>query len=115
MLPGERSAIVSKSPHVGRYEQQVDRESAYEILQARLKRAELEAISEQERLEWEEEREKIEKERDKLDREQRKRSTSRGRSSKDPLDDLFGDAANTFGRELGRTIVRGIFGSLKRR
>ena len=115
LLPGERSEIVRKSPHVGRYEDQVNRESAYEILQARLKRAELEAAAKQDRLEWEEEREEIEKERAKLDKEQSKRPSSRRRSSKDPIEELLGDTANTFGRQLGRTIVRGIIGSLKRR
>ncbi|CAN5752311.1 hypothetical protein BH20CHL4_BH20CHL4_15150 [soil metagenome] len=71
--------------------------------------------TELELLESEEEQEEIEKEREKLDKEHRKRSTGASRSSKDPLDELLGDTASTIGRELGRTIVRGLFGSLKRR
>lgn len=112
LLPGERAAVVSKSPVHGRYEEKLDRESAHEILQERMHKAEVEAQAERERLKYEQEREEIEKEREKEDR---KRSSSRGRSRKDPLDELLGDTATTFGRELGRTLVRGIFGSLKRR
>jgi DNA helicase HerA-like ATPase len=109
LLPGERADIISGSPAFSRYEQQVDRESAYELLQERMKRAELKTAAEQERLDWEKERAEIEKE-----REQRKRSSSRGRSSKDPFEDFLGDTANSLGRELGRKLARGILGSLGR-
>lgn len=108
----ERAAVMAASPVAGKYDQRVDRESAYELLQARMQRAEQEAAAEQQRQEFEKEREALEKERERLEREEAKRKRSRSR--KDPMDEFLDDAASTFGREIGRALSRGLLGSLRR-
>jgi hypothetical protein len=41
-------------------------------------------------------------------------SSSRKREPKNPFDEVIGQASSTVGRELGKSIVRGILGSLTR-
>ena len=102
--PEEREAVIRTSPMAGKYDDDFDRESAYEKLTAR---AETKRIEEQRRSEE--------------DR-PRGRSAPRGRGIADVL---MGDgrrqglfeaaaksAARTVGRSIGRQILRGIFGSL---
>jgi len=113
LTPEERAAVIAASPVAGKYDEQIDRESAAEILQTRLEQAELDAEAERQRAEFEKERAEIEREREKLERESAKR-TSKSRSSKNPLDEFLGDTASTLGRELGRALSRGILGSLRR-
>jgi DNA helicase HerA-like ATPase len=112
--PEERSAVMAASPVAGKYDVRIERESAYEILQGRIAQAEVEAEAERQRQEFEKERAQLEKEREKMEREAAKRSTSKSSKKKDPLDEFLGDAASTFGREIGRALSRGILGSLKR-
>ncbi len=109
----ERAAVIAASPVAGKYDESIDRESAFEILQARLKQSELDAEAERQRQEFEKERAELEMEREKLEREAAKQS-SKSRSSKDPFDEFLGDTASTFGRELGKALSRGLLGSLKR-
>ncbi|CAN5590770.1 DUF853 family protein [soil metagenome] len=97
----ERTAIMANSPVHGKYDQAIDRESAYEILSERMQRAEVEAEFERERIEREKE-------------ERKSQPRSRG-SAKSPMDELLGDTASSLGRELGRSIARGLFGSLTKR
>jgi uncharacterized protein len=119
----ERAAIQQTSPFAGKYDQFVDRESAYEILRDRMRLAELEAEvaaeQEKERLEREREREQIERQRRELEREESRRSrsstASRRRQPKDSWEDFLDDAASSLGRELGRSIGRNLLGSLRRR
>ena len=113
LTPEERAAVIAASPLAGKYDEEVDRESASEMLQSRLQQAETDAEAERQRQEFEKERAALEMEREKLDREAAKRS-SNSRSTKGPFDEFVGDAASTFGREFGRALSRGILGSLKR-
>ncbi len=110
----ERKAIIDTSPIAGKYEEKVDRISAYETLKARAEAAAKEA----------EAAERAEEQAEMAEREYRAgrrysgsrvgRSTSRRRSRKS---ESFGEAvAGVVIKELkgttGRRIVRGIFGTL---
>ena len=107
----ERKAIIDTSPIAGKYEAEVDRESAYEVLTGRAKKAaeEAEAAERAEEKAAEEEREfkKARRYKEKTVG----RSTSR-RSSRN--DSLSGKLTNMVVRELtgttGKRIVRGILG-----
>ena len=99
----ERAQQLERSPYSGRYDETVDRESAYEMLQKRAieeaKEAELEAA----RLAEEKEREEAEKE---------KRRASRRES---PVQALIKSAARSIGSQVGRQIIRGVLGSILKR
>jgi len=118
---GTRAALIAGSPVAGKYDQVVDRESAFEILQARAAQAAAEA----------EEAERAEEEAEMAEREYRSarrysgarvsRSSSRSISSRSrsSRSDSVGTAfAKSFARQLGtqsgRAVVRGILGGLFR-
>lgn len=110
----ERRAIIAQSDLGLKYEKAIDRDSAFERLQARAKAAAEEAA----RAEAEEERLKEEERRA---REMRRyedrttgRSSSRSRSSRtDSLATAFGKSlVRQLGTKTGQALVRGILGSL---
>jgi DNA helicase HerA-like ATPase len=87
----EREEIISRSPYKDRYDEDLDRESAYEILKQRAEQALA----------------------DKEDERTKKPSTkkrSRGRQSAGEA--MLKSAARSIGSSLGRQIIRGIMGSL---
>jgi hypothetical protein len=99
--PEERNRIIRSSVIHGVYEKQVDRESAYEILEKKF------AHEDAEKKEQEELLKKV--------KEEKLRKAAQGTSG-----GMMGDLAKTMGRtitrqvgtELGRTLVRGVLGSL---
>lgn len=95
-----RKDIILSSLIYGKYDKAVDNESAYEVLQAKRKQ---------------EEREEREEERKSAKR-QSSVKTSRKRTSnqKSFFEKAFSSAATSMGRELGRSLIRGILGSLKK-
>lgn len=95
----ERKEQISRSPYRGRYDQALDRESAYEML---IKRAEASA-AEEEAIEREEQaRAAVEK-----------NAKPRRRSSRQtPTEAFIKSAARSIGSQLGRRVIRGILGSL---
>jgi len=96
----ERAQVVRDSPVAGLYDDSVDRESAFEILGARAeKRAEAE----------EEERRREDEE-----KVRRRGSRSRGRSRQSVGEAAMKSVARSVASSLGRALVRGILGSLKR-
>jgi hypothetical protein len=110
ITPEERSAIIRRSVIAGVYEKEVDRESAFEILQARLNAQQVQEQQEQEL----EIREKEQAEKAKIDaREEKERAKSSG-------SDIFGDLTKVVGRtvtsqvggQIGRALVRGLLGGL---
>ncbi|MFC0715181.1 helicase HerA-like domain-containing protein [Cellulomonas biazotea] len=117
----EVERLVAASPSNARYGVTVDRESAAELLTARLDRTEAEREAEQERAAQEKERAAAEKERaaaereaERRDREAARRSgagRSTSRRSSDPLDSFLRSA----GTQLGREITRTLFGTRRRR
>ncbi len=93
----ERSTLLSRSPMKGKYDQSVDRESAYEMLAAR---AELAAKREAE------EELAAQKAKD-------ERRSSRPASRRQSVGEaMLKSAARSVGRSLGSRLIRGILGSL---
>ncbi len=86
----EREEIISRSPYKDRYDQDLDRESAYEILKKRAEQAETETKQQ----------------------EKSKPKRSAGRSRQSAGEALLKSAARSIGSQLGRQIIRGIMGSL---
>jgi DNA helicase HerA-like ATPase len=91
ITPAQRQRLIRGSLAYGSYEQEVDRESAYEILQKRAEQAA--AAAEQQAAEKE---------------------TSRGRSSggQSMFEAFAKSALRSIGSQMGRQIVRGVLGSL---
>ncbi len=91
----ERREHLSRSPFSGRYDQVVDRESAYELLKARAEQevaAAAKAKSEQ----------AVE------------RPAPRGRSRQSVTEAMVTSAARAIGSQIGRQIMRGVLGSIMR-
>ena len=102
----ERRRTIQNSPVFGLYDEEIDRESAYEILARRAKaRAEAE-----ERARLEEERAREEAAREK----ERNRSTRSSRGRQTATERFIKNLAGTVGRQVGNALVRGILGSLRR-
>lgn len=116
----ERAAVMAGSPMKTKYEQTIDRISAYEMLKDRAaqeaqqqaaeeaaaaaaKQAELDEKERQKQLaQWEKEQQ----------RQARSSSSSRSRKQDPSVGDILGDAAQSFGSSAGRSLIRGILGSL---
>ncbi len=133
--PLELQHVVATSKLYEKYMVIVDRESAYEILmskyseqqeaeraaqeQLEAEKAELEKQKEQTALE--KEYAKLEKEKEKLAREKEKLASKKRSSSyyggsrrrTSPVGKTINSAANTVGREIGKQLIRGLFGTLK--
>jgi len=92
-----RAEILARSPLKGRYETEIDRESAYEMLAERAKQAA--------------EKAEAEAAREDAAREARKRTTG-GRQRQSVAEAMLKSAARSVGSSLGRRLVRGLLGSL---
>lgn len=107
-----RTAEIHADDLFGKYEVAVDNESAYEIIQG--KTAEEQAAQEQ--LEAEQaaakEEEKKKKEAEKAKKEKEKKKKAKKKTSS--LGRVKNSAMNTIGREIGRSLTRGLFGILKK-
>lgn len=109
----ERKKVINASPVAGRYEEDEDRESAFEILQARAEKAAAEAEA-AEKAEAEARRRELEAK----EREKAERAANRGRRRSSRSDTVFEtaakSAARSVARSLGRELVRGLMGMLRR-
>lgn len=94
---GERAEVMETSPVTLKYDEAIDRESAYEILAER----EEEAAERAEELAKEEEEAKRQAERSK---------TRRKSTRQTPIEAATKQASRTFARELTRYVLRGILG-----
>jgi len=95
----ERTRLIARSPVKTAYEQTIDRESAYELLNKRqeelLKRREEQARQEA------------------AEKEERKTSRASGGSRRESAGEAFmKSVARAVGSNLGRQIIRGILGSI---
>ncbi|MER3486420.1 MAG: hypothetical protein C4345_11035, partial [Chloroflexota bacterium] len=102
----QRRKLINWSPVQGRYDQSVNRESAHEMLQARVARQEAERTPGQ-----------IEPEvRAAIQRSSRKVTRKAAQGAEEGFPDALASAATgavgEFGREAGRGLVRGILGAL---
>jgi hypothetical protein len=101
IMPEERIRLIRSSVVYGVYEKQIDRESAFEILQKRFAQEEADERAAEEQKEL-------------LKQQKQERSTQTGAGG------MMGDLAKYAGRslsrqvgsEIGRTLVRGLLGSL---
>ncbi len=91
LTANERKEHLSRSPYKGRYDQVVDRESAYEMLKA-----------------------KAQKQMAAAELEKNKKSTAATKRStrQSPVEAMVTSAARSMGSQIGRQIIRGILGSL---
>ena len=110
--------IILQSPLYGKYEEEEDRKSAFEMLEEYYADRQAQQEAEARQLEWEKEQERREKEWErKLAQSRkpttRKKTTSSSRKKANPLEKAVNSAANTIGREVGKRIVRGLFGNAK--
>jgi len=96
----ERKRVIQDSPVYGIYEEEVDRESAHEILQRRAEERERRAREEEER----------------RAREKEARKSSRRRSTRMSTTERFvRSMIGSIGTQLGRAIIRGLLGTILRR
>jgi uncharacterized protein len=102
LTPEERRSAIAVSPLADRYDQAVDRESAFEVLKKRANR-EL-ARHEEAQRQTEAEHEAME------------RSAGPTRSRRQtPMEAMVTSAARSIGTQIGRQILRGLLGSLLKR
>ena len=100
----ERQTVMSRSPVGGRYDQPVDRESAYEVLRQRAERVAADAAAAQEAARAPQEAAAADG-----------GSRSGGRQRQSPLEAMVTSAARSIGSQIGRQLLRGVLGSLTRR
>lgn len=110
----DRKRVIGSSPILGRYDREIDRNSAYEVLKERAE--EKARLEEEKRLQ--EEREK-ELERIRREYGSSSKRTSSGRTSRSSRTDTVTESAiksvvRSVTYSLGKELVRGILGSLKR-
>lgn len=125
----ERREILGDSPMSGLYDEEIDRESAYEMLKARAKKAaarEAELEAEEERAEREEDSggflEDIlgggSRRKTSSRRTSKRRKSTRSRRSDSVVESVAKSVARSMGssvgRQIGRALIRGILGSLTR-
>jgi DNA helicase HerA-like ATPase len=105
----ERRAVIGRSPVAGRYDQAIDRESAYEILQTRGEQAARDAAAARE----------VEQPRSgharRVGSKTTTRSHSAGRQRQGAVEAMITSAARSLGTQIGRQLLRGVLGSLTRR
>lgn len=112
----DRNAIIAASPMRAKYEQAVDRVSAYEMLKERATQAaQAEAaatLEAEEAKRMEAEQKEREKQLAQMQREQNRQSRSSSRRKEPSIGDILDGAASSFGSKAGQTLIRGILGSL---
>ena len=134
--PAVIGTVLANSPLAGKYNETVDRESAYEILsvvaaeaekakeEAQKAKEEAEKAKEEEKKRAAEAKAKAAEEKAKLAEEKRKEAERKAKErekeqkAKKRKNSALGKAAsstmNTIGREVGRQLIRGLFGTLKK-
>ncbi|WP_374575080.1 helicase HerA-like domain-containing protein [Phenylobacterium sp.] len=118
ILPGERAAVMAASPVKGLYDQAKDRESAFELLKARAEKAAdaKEAAAAQAKADKEAAAEEAAREREarRSERLPPSRAPAR-RSSRQTAGEAFAiSMVRTIGTTVGRELIRGVLGSLKK-
>ncbi|PHS75051.1 MAG: ATP-binding protein [Robiginitomaculum sp.] len=112
----ERKTVISRSPVGSQYDETIDRKSAYEVLTAKRKKI-AEAKAEEEEKAAKQKAAKAKAQAKAKTRSKTKTRTPakrRGRKRQSAWETGTKQAARTIGTQLGRQIVRGILGGLKR-
>ena len=106
--------VIFESPLYGKYEEEQDRNSAYEQLEELRADQQAQAEAEASRIAWEKEQERREKEWErKLAQSQKPTARKSTKKKTSAFEKAVNSAANTVGREVGKRIVRGLFGNAK--
>ncbi len=108
VTPGQRAATMRASHLAGRYEQTMDRESAYEMLRAATERTMADEAAAKEADLALKAQQAAEKEAAKRARASAPRASTR----MTPLEGMVNSAVRSAGSQLGRSIVRGLLGSI---
>lgn len=115
----ERTEVMNRSPYQNIYNQMIDRESAYEVLKARVaqqqqsdqqQKVQEQLRAEQERIFKEQQKQQQQAQREQARAQQQAERADARRES--AAEALAKSAARAIGSNLGRQIVRGILGSL---
>ncbi len=101
-----RKAEIKADDMYGKYENYVDGESAYELITAQNEAAEEEKRKAEEEKRKEEEKKAKEKEKEKKKTATKKKTSYVGK--------MANSTVNTIGRELGKSVTRGILGTIKK-
>ncbi|MGI6732191.1 MAG: helicase HerA-like domain-containing protein [Anaerovoracaceae bacterium] len=112
-----RKQIIAASPMAGKYDRQIDRISAYEHLREKAAKEQQEQELEAQRIEKQKQWEAEEKARNaeiKKSQQTGRRSSGTGYKRQTPIEKATNAVLSTIGREVGRTLFRGILGSLKK-
>jgi DNA helicase HerA-like ATPase len=120
ILPETRKTLMGQSIVAGVYEQSVDRDSAYELLQQKVverqQQAESEAAAKEQAKQQEVLAKQHAKEQERLAREQQKEADRAAKQREKLTQDIVGtfakSAARSLGGSTGQKIVRGLLGSL---
>jgi DNA helicase HerA-like ATPase len=120
LTAAERQSVLQNSIVAGVYEQAVDRDSAYEVLQRKVAQSAQQQQNEAARLEQEQQNQLLAKQQQKdqlrIAREQQKADEKAQRERQKLTQDIVGtfakSAARSLGGKTGQTLLRGILGSL---
>jgi hypothetical protein len=120
ITPEERKALMQQSIVAGIYEQEVDRDSAHEMLQQKVlerqQQAQAAELAKQQAKEQEVLAKQQAKEQERLAREQQKEAERTAKQREKLTQDIVGtfakSAARSLGGSTGQKIVRGLLGSL---
>ncbi len=104
LTESERGAVIQRSPLQGRYDQSMDRQSAYELLKTRAEAAQAQQEREQAAL--------AEAKRRQQEERANRRSTGEGRRRQSAGEAMLKSAARAIGSQIGRQIIRGVLGSI---
>ena len=106
----ERAEITAMSEMADKYDETIDRESAYEVLHDRAD----ERLAQEEKARKREEKEKSRGR--KKTKTSKRRSTTKRRSNRQSVGEAaIKSAARTFSSTLAREVLRGVLGGFKRR
>lgn len=116
LSPQERQAFMAQSIVAGVYENAVDRDSAYEMLQRKVNESTAQQQAQAEARQQEANAKQQAKEQERLAREQQKAEEKAQRDREKLTQDVIGtfakSAARTLGGPTGQKLVRGLLGSL---
>jgi DNA helicase HerA-like ATPase len=115
ITPEQRKAIITGSVLFGHYENAIDRDSAYEILTVRAKQKGQEAADAAEQKELEKHTAVLAKEQAAAEKQAaraQRAAGGRSRQSDDMMEAVMKSTARAAGSQLGRSITRGILGSI---
>ncbi|MDB5457597.1 MAG: ATP-binding protein [Caulobacter sp.] len=113
LTPEERAAQIAKSPVAGQYDQVIDRQSAYELLQDRAQQAQHQSDLASAEVEAEKRRAAEDKIRAREDA-ARARAAPRASSRQGMAETFAKSLLRTVASQAGREIMRGVLGSLRR-